>query len=76
MHRLHFLIHLVMPIHWITGKKQQREIEDMGADSICIKDMAGLLVPYKATELVQALKEGSITSDSSCIHTIHPVLLP
>ena len=31
----------------------------MGADSICIKDMAGLLVPYKATELVQALKEGS-----------------
>ena len=29
----------------------------MGADSICIKDMAGLLVPYKATELVQALKE-------------------
>ena len=31
----------------------------MGADSICIKDMAGLLLPYKATELVQALKEGS-----------------
>lgn len=29
----------------------------MGASSICIKDMAGLLVPYKATELVQALKE-------------------
>ena len=34
-----------------------KRIEDMGADSICIKDMAGLLVPYKATELVQALKE-------------------
>ena len=31
----------------------------MGADSICIKDMAGLLVPNKATELVQALKDGS-----------------
>ena len=31
----------------------------MGADSICIKDMAGLLVPKKATELVQALKDGS-----------------
>ncbi len=29
-----------------------KRIEDMGADSICIKDMAGLLVPYKATELV------------------------
>ena len=29
----------------------------MGADSICIKDMAGLLLPYKATELVTALKK-------------------
>ena len=34
-----------------------KEIEDMGADSICIKDMAGLLLPYAATELVTALKE-------------------
>lgn len=34
-----------------------KRIEDMGADSICIKDMAGLLVPAKATELVTALKE-------------------
>ena len=33
-------------------KKIAKEIESMGADSICIKDMAGLLVPYKATELV------------------------
>ena len=29
----------------------------MGADSICIKDMAGLLLPYTTTELVKALKE-------------------
>ena len=34
-----------------------KRIEDMGADSICIKDMAGLLLPYKATELVGALKD-------------------
>ncbi|MBQ1194520.1 MAG: oxaloacetate decarboxylase subunit alpha [Lachnospiraceae bacterium] len=34
-----------------------KKIEDMGANSICIKDMAGLLVPYKATELIGALKE-------------------
>ena len=40
-------------------KETAKRIEDMGADSICIKDMAGLLVPAKATELVQALKEGS-----------------
>lgn len=40
-------------------KETARKIEDMGADSICIKDMAGLLVPYEATRLVKALKEGS-----------------
>ena len=36
-----------------------KRIEDMGANSICIKDMAGLLVPYAATELVSALKEST-----------------
>lgn len=40
-------------------KDMAKRVEDMGADSLCIKDMAGLLVPYKATELVQALKEGT-----------------
>ena len=34
-----------------------KRIEEMGADSLCIKDMAGLLTPYKATELVTTLKE-------------------
>ncbi len=34
-----------------------KKIEDMGANSLCIKDMAGLLTPYQATELVTALKE-------------------
>ena len=36
-----------------------KKIEEMGADSICIKDMAGLLVPYKAAELVKTLKENT-----------------
>ena len=36
-----------------------KDIEDMGADSICIKDMAGLLTPYAAQELVAALKEST-----------------
>ena len=35
------------------------EIESMGADSLCIKDMAGLLTPYAASELVTALKQGT-----------------
>ena len=33
-----------------------KKVEDMGANSLCIKDMAGLLTPYKAEELVKALK--------------------
>ena len=40
-------------------KNMAKQIEDMGANSICIKDMAGLLGPYKATELVTALKEST-----------------
>lgn len=32
-------------------------LEEMGASSICIKDMAGLLLPYAAYDLVKALKE-------------------
>ena len=34
-----------------------KRLESMGADSICIKDMAGLLRPYDAYELVKTLKE-------------------
>ncbi len=40
-------------------EKTAKAIEEMGADSICIKDMAGLLVPYEASQLVTALKNGS-----------------
>ena len=36
-----------------------KRLEDMGADSICIKDMAGLLKPYDAYELVKTLKEST-----------------
>ena len=34
-----------------------KQLEDMGSDSICIKDMAGLIAPYDAYYLVKALKE-------------------
>ena len=42
--------------YWMEMAKR---VEDMGADSLCIKDMAGLLVPAKAAELVQALKDST-----------------
>jgi oxaloacetate decarboxylase alpha subunit len=47
----------VSPVHTIDlWVDLGRQIEDMGAHSICIKDMAGLLNPYVAFELVTRLK--------------------
>lgn len=37
--------------------KLAKSMENMGADTICIKDMAGILLPYEAYELVKALKD-------------------
>jgi oxaloacetate decarboxylase alpha subunit len=52
------LSYTVSPVHtlegWLTMAKQ---LEDMGAHSLCIKDMAGLLKPYVAEELIHKLKE-------------------
>lgn len=46
------------PVHTIAKWVELgRTIEDMGAHSICIKDMAGLLTPYDAFELVSKLKK-------------------
>ncbi|MDH5355940.1 MAG: sodium-extruding oxaloacetate decarboxylase subunit alpha [Gammaproteobacteria bacterium] len=46
------------PVHdndyWVDMAKR---LEDMGSSSICIKDMAGLLKPYDAEELVSRIKE-------------------
>ena len=42
-------------IDYYTGKA--KTLEDMGADSICLKDMAGLLAPPDAYELISALKD-------------------
>ena len=37
--------------------RDAKRLEEMGASSICIKDMAGLLIPFEAYKLVKALKE-------------------
>jgi len=48
----------ISPVHTIDGWVDlAKRIEDMGADSIAIKDMAGLLKPYVGYELVKRLKE-------------------
>ncbi len=46
------------PVHTLEYfVKQAKTYEDMGADNICIKDMANLLLPFDAYKLVQALKK-------------------
>jgi oxaloacetate decarboxylase alpha subunit len=47
----------ISPVHNIESfVKMAKQLEDNGADSICIKDMAGLLTPYVAYDLVKAMK--------------------
>ena len=46
------------PIHTVEYYLDMaKKLIDAGCDEICIKDMAGLLVPYKASELIKAMKE-------------------
>ena len=48
----------VSPVHTLqTWLDMARRLEDMGSDSLCIKDMAGLLRPQAAFELITALKQ-------------------
>lgn len=52
------ICYTISPVHTIDGfVALARELADMGADSICIKDMAGLLSPFDAYELVAKLKD-------------------
>ncbi|MBK1701033.1 sodium-extruding oxaloacetate decarboxylase subunit alpha [Thiococcus pfennigii] len=52
------ICYTVSPVHDAAGYvKMGRELAAMGCDSIAIKDMAGLLTPYAASELVKALKD-------------------
>ena len=59
--------------YWI---KLMTEMESMGADSVCIKDMAGILTPYAAEELIRAAKENikiPVHLHSHCTSGIAPM---
>ncbi|WP_304526285.1 sodium-extruding oxaloacetate decarboxylase subunit alpha [Halomonas sp. I5-271120] len=62
------IAYTVSPVHTIDGWVElAKQIADMGADSLAIKDMAGLLAPYTAYELVSKLKrELSIPIHMQC----------
>ena len=52
------LCYTISPVHNVeTFVEMAHVLEDMGADTICIKDMAGLLSPYVSFELVGRLKD-------------------
>jgi len=52
------LSYTVSEVHSLEGWiDQAKTLEDMGCDSICIKDMAGLLQPYVAEKLVKGIKQ-------------------
>ncbi|QSZ26400.1 oxaloacetate decarboxylase subunit alpha [Aceticella autotrophica] len=52
------IVYTISPVHSIKQYlKISRDLCDMGADSICIKDMAGILTPYNAYNLIKSLKQ-------------------
>jgi len=48
----------ISPVHTIeTFVQNAKDLKNMGVDSICIKDMAGLLLPEQTYDLIKAIKE-------------------
>ena len=61
------------PEYWVDLSKK---IQDLGADSICIKDMAGLMVPEAARAMIRALKQNldiPIQLHSHCTSGVAPI---
>ncbi len=76
--------HVQMAMSYTVGKKYTlkywkrlaKDFEEMGADSICIKDMAGLLMPYEAERLIKMLKrtvQVPIQLHSHCTSGVAPM---
>lgn len=62
------ICYTISEVHTIEYYTQlAKELEKMGADSICIKDMAGILTPFVAKELVRSLK--SVLTVPLSLHT-------
>src|SRR5512139_2968371 len=70
------LSYTVSPVHTVESFVQMGiELEKAGCDSICIKDMAGLITPKAVTELIQALKKAvhvPISLHSHCTSGVAP----
>jgi pyruvate carboxylase subunit B len=52
------ICYTISPVHSNEGfVEMAKRLEDMGSDSICVKDMAGLLTPYSAHDLMSKMKK-------------------
>ncbi|WP_075571940.1 pyruvate carboxylase subunit B [Megasphaera coli] len=52
------MVYTISPIHTLESfTKGAVELQEMGVDSLCIKDMSGLLAPYDAYNLIRMLKK-------------------
>lgn len=73
------ICYTVSPIHNLeTNVKLAKQMEEMGVASICIKDMAGIMGPQEAFDLVKAIKESvklPIVVHTHCTTGLGPVTL-
>jgi len=71
------ICYTVSPVHTIGNFVQMAvELEKAGCDSICVKDMAGLITPKAASELIQALRKAiqlPISLHSHCTSGVAPL---
>lgn len=71
------ICYTVSPVHTIEKFVQMgKELEELGCDSICLKDMAGLITPQAAYELIRALKKAlriPINLHSHCTSGVAPL---
>lgn len=65
------VVYTISPVHdYDFFMRMGKELEQLGADSICLKDMAGILAPYPAYEIIKGLKESlSIPIQLHCHYT-------
>ncbi len=64
------ICYTISPVHTIKAfVEMAQQLREMGCDSICIKDMAGLLKPQPAYDLVKGIKESCGTDTLVHVHT-------
>ncbi len=58
----------ISPVHTVEKYVElAKQLEELECDSICIKDMAGLLSPNDATRIISSMKKRNLHSDFSAL---------